>query len=294
MTQNTQFNNYDEFKAAIVALGEDNVLMFKLTPMLASEILAHDPVNREIRPGNLAKLEREMREGAWQTMKAPPMRFFNDGRLADGQHRCRAAVNTDVTITALAGIIDNTIGLDEGASRSLVDYLILDHGLAKPKAAIVAAVVSALCESKAPNNRELLKTFNGDQAFILETATKAMDLVADKTATFTRIFKPVWLAVWRARSIKRKGEEQPFVDQFMEDVVNDGVTAPQGSPRRALAELIHKQMTDGHRESSLTNKKATEWFYKALDSIHEGKVRNILTVRPRRRPRQQKAAAPAA
>ena len=87
------FGSFEELKQALVTLGpEDNIAAVRLTPELAAEILAHDPVNRKVRIHNLNKLRREIEGGHWDPRKCTPLRFLPTIRLADeldGRHTRR-------------------------------------------------------------------------------------------------------------------------------------------------------------------------------------------------------------
>jgi len=148
------FSSFEELKAALVALGpEENLAAVRLTPELAADILAHDPVNRKVRSSNLLKLKREIEGGYWDPRKSTPMRFLPGARLADGQHRCRAVVETNIAIVLSICIVPDTVGVDEGAARTLVDHLQLSHNLDEARATLASVVTKALCHVVAAGNR---------------------------------------------------------------------------------------------------------------------------------------------
>jgi hypothetical protein len=274
------FTNFAELKTALTALGaEDHLAAVSLTPELAADILSHDPVNRKIRTGNLAKLKREIEGGFWDARKCTAMRFLPSGRMADGQHRCRAVVETNLPITVSMTVIPDTVGVDEGAGRTLTDHLQLAYGLDEIQANLASGVTKVLCHVYAPGNREWLEFFKEHKDFILESVSKPLGWLNDQAAVVASIFKPSVITTMRARAIVESHEPAESVDELLYDAINAGKTAPEGSARQALAKQFYEAM-----ESAFTNRKAKrrdmmKWLLAALHGIRENKVRNILTVK---------------
>lgn len=96
---------------------------FKVTPKIAAAWLAKNTANRKMRPGVLEKYTADMTTCRWTPCPAPIV-FYEDGSLADGQHRLQAIILSDTTQTfdiwrdfpRGAGI-----NIDTGLSRTLVD-----------------------------------------------------------------------------------------------------------------------------------------------------------------------------
>jgi len=275
------FVSFDELKTALGALGaEDMLTAVLLTPELATEILSHDPVNRKVRGSNLAKLKREIEGGHWDPRKSTPLRFLPSLRLADGQHRCRAVIETNTAVVISVCIVPDTVGVDEGAGRTLVDHLQLSHGLDEAHAAIAAVVTKSLCHIAAAGNREYLAFYEAHKAFIRECAEKPIAWVADQLPAIAVIFKPQVLATIRARAIFEKHEPAESVDQLLTDAINNGMTAPEGSPRRALAKQLFDAMQLAFSSKKTTKRKdMLNWVLTALKLEREGVIRNILTAK---------------
>lgn len=99
---------------------------------------------RWLRKGRLLAMERNMRAGKWFFI-GDPIRFDNDGRLIDGQHRLTALVAADMTLPfAIVNLPDEARAvIDTGSARSLGDLLTLgDHIGGKVLAAIVRRVLT--------------------------------------------------------------------------------------------------------------------------------------------------------
>lgn len=274
------FASFEELKTALAGLGPEDILAaVTLTPALATDILSHDPVNRKLRSGNLAKLERDIREGFWDARKAGPVRFLPTLRLADGQHRCRAVVNTETAIVVSMCIVPDTVGCDEGSGRTLADHLELSYGFDNASASLAAVVTKAICHVYAAGNRDFLKFFEQHQPFITECAEKPQTWLADQKPNVMRAFKPSVLAMLRARAIAENNEPAESVDQLLYDAINDGTTAPEGSPRRALAKQFSEAMYAAASAKKPKRSDVLKWLLAALKYEREGILKNILTAK---------------
>ncbi len=114
-----------------------------LTPPMAEVLLALNTNNRTFKEVKLAQLIRDISEGRWQ-FNGTAIQIRKDGVLGDGQHRCRAVVDTGVSILTKVGFglepeaIDT---LDIGAARTPGDIASL-HGIEDPM--MTAAVARLL------------------------------------------------------------------------------------------------------------------------------------------------------
>lgn len=287
------FDTFDALKTALLTHGQDEApLVVMLTPELAQDILNHDPVNRKIRTGNLHKLEREIRGGHWALSKCTPIRFLPSGRMADGQHRCRAVIAAGVAVPVYMLIVADTLGIDEGANRTLVDHLQLGAGLDQTIADLVSSVTKALCHVSSASNRDYLTFYQEHKEFILECAQKAHDWVADQQPSVAAVFKPSMLAVLRARAIREANEPAASVDELLYDAINAGATAPDGSPRQALARQFWQAMQDTFKTRKAKPRDILKWFLAAIRFARDHQVKNILTARlPGEKRRRMKKAA---
>ena len=277
MQPNT-FASFDELKAALGL--EEYLAAVHLSPELATDILAHDPVNRKVRNGNLAKIKREIEGGYWDPRKSTPLRFLPTLRLADGQHRCRAVLETGITIVIAVCIVPDTVGVDEGAARTLVDHLQLSHNLDEAHAQLASVVTKALCHVAAAGNRDYLAFYQQHEDFIRDCAEKPLAWLGDQQPSVAAVFKPAVLGSLRARAIFENSEPAESVDQLLLDAINGGATAPEGSPRRALAKQLFDAMQEAFtRKKAVKRKDMLEWVLAALRFEREGVLKNILTAR---------------
>jgi hypothetical protein len=275
-----QFTTFESLKLALLTRGQDEIpLVVMLTPELAQDILNHDPVNRKIRTGNLLKLEREIRGQHWDLNKCTPIRFLPSGRMADGQHRCRAVIATGIAVLVYMVVVPDTVGVDEGANRTLVDHLQLGAGLDEPIANLVSPVIKALCHVPSAGNRDYLTFYQEHKEFILECAQKAHEWIADQQPSVAAVFKPPMLAVLRARAIREAHEPAVSVDELLYDAINAGATAPDGSPRQALARQFWQAMQDAFKTRKAKPRDILRWFLTAIRFARDHQVKNILTAR---------------
>lgn len=94
-----------------------------ITPSKAEQLLNRNTINRKLREGVVEKYASDMRAGLWTECTAP-IAFYEDGELADGQHRLFAIVESGKgqTFPVIRGI-QRVAGLniDTGFGRTLLD-----------------------------------------------------------------------------------------------------------------------------------------------------------------------------
>lgn len=114
--------------------------LIDLTPALAESLLAKNPRNRKFSGANYGTVKRAIERGEW-LVNGEAIKVSENGYILDGQHRCRAVVETGITIRTfiIEGLPDETQDtMDTGKSRSLGDILAI-HGEAN--ATSLAALV---------------------------------------------------------------------------------------------------------------------------------------------------------
>jgi hypothetical protein len=288
-----EFHTYEDLVKALNALTPDDILpSVSLTPALAEAILAHDPVNRDLRKANVEKLKREITGGFWDHRKSSLMRFLeSDGRLSDGQHRCRAVLEAGQAIIVHMATAPDTIGMDQGATRTLADQLRIHANISdKVQRDLASTVTKRLCPTQNANDRELITFFETNKAFILECVMKPIEWLADKEPAVMAVMKPSLFAVTRAMEIHLYEQPPTEVDELLEDIINAGVTAPEGSPRREAAKQIWDAMQSAFTKRGPKQKDVLKWVQVALEQKRKGSVKNIMLARFSRKGRRKKAA----
>lgn len=94
-----------------------------ITPAKAERYLNKNKANRHLRSGVAERYASDMKAGRWT--KCPvPIAFYEDGDIADGQHRLFAIVDSGASISFLVvrGLSrEDGLNLDTGVGRTLVD-----------------------------------------------------------------------------------------------------------------------------------------------------------------------------
>lgn len=95
-----------------------------IKPEVAKYILDEcNTSNRSVRRGNLALLERCLKEGQWKFI-SDTISFASDGTLTNGQHRLTACANVGKPIDVIVAFgVEKSSAIDTGAKRSFSDNL---------------------------------------------------------------------------------------------------------------------------------------------------------------------------
>lgn len=94
-----------------------------ITPELASALLLHNKNNRNLRPMLVRQYAEDMRQGNFH-MTHQGIAFYENGDLADGQHRLHAIVESGVSVWLQVTIGEKVTGhIDIGAKRTELDAL---------------------------------------------------------------------------------------------------------------------------------------------------------------------------
>jgi len=95
----------------------------RITPARAEKMLNRNCSNRELRTGLVEKYARDMANEKW-TQCPSPIAVYEDGDIADGQHRLWAIVESGVgqTFIVARGLTrEDGLNIDMGLNRTLVD-----------------------------------------------------------------------------------------------------------------------------------------------------------------------------
>ena len=123
--------------------------VMEISPSLAAMWLATNKNNRFPSKPHQRKLENDMKAGHW-VVNGEAIKFDQDGNLLDGQHRLRAVVAADVTISSLVVMGVPAVAfvtMDTGRPRSLSDVLTLNGYRASPAKLASGVRMAMLLES---------------------------------------------------------------------------------------------------------------------------------------------------
>lgn len=122
-----------------------SITVERVTPAKAERMLNSNNSNRALKPGLVEKYAADMTAGKWTRCTAPIV-FYDDGDVADGQHRLWAIVESGTTqeFTIHRGL-DRASGLniDTGRNRDLIDAVRIsgiDEGVSKKLVTIARAI----------------------------------------------------------------------------------------------------------------------------------------------------------
>lgn len=96
-----------------------------LTPVLAGLLLERNEHNRPVSEVNLDRVKRDIAAGRWE-FNGEAIIVSKDGKLNNGQHRCRAVVETgrSIPIVIVFGPArDTRMTLDQGVTRTVGHFL---------------------------------------------------------------------------------------------------------------------------------------------------------------------------
>lgn len=125
-----------------------------VSPLTAERWLNENNTNRSLRPGVVEQYAADMRNGRW-TQCAAPIAFYDDGDLADGQHRLYAIIesNTSQRFVILRGLArSDGLNIDTGLNRTVVDAARIS-GADQHVSNILIAVARAMATGQASTGR---------------------------------------------------------------------------------------------------------------------------------------------
>jgi len=98
-----------------------------ITPDDAKRMLVRNSVNRSLSISRVKQYAEDMRSDRWQN-NGESIKFYEDGSLADGQHRLNAIVIADKSIftTVIYGLPMTVTIHDRGRNRDVTDQMVLD------------------------------------------------------------------------------------------------------------------------------------------------------------------------
>lgn len=97
--------------------------LVKVTPDMARNMLSSNPINRRISERAVSDLSKAILNNDWQ-ITHQGIAFYEDGSLADGQHRLTAVIKANVPVHMMItkGLAkDAAMSIDSGRRRSLID-----------------------------------------------------------------------------------------------------------------------------------------------------------------------------
>jgi len=140
-------------------MSDENEGYENITPKVATKYLNANTLNRPLKPGHVERLASDMKAGAWTKCLAP-IAFYEDGSLADGQHRLWAIVESGVTVRfRVVRELPKEAGvnIDTGIIRTVVDVARL-QGVDSNANTQVAAVARGVEDGMGTSGRRSVRS----------------------------------------------------------------------------------------------------------------------------------------
>lgn len=133
-----------------------------ITPSRAQQYLNRNKSNRKLRDGIVEKYADDMKTGKW-TVCPVPIAFYEDGDVADGQHRLWAIIESDTPqkFPIARGLSrEDGLNIDTGLGRSVVDNARisgLDQDLSNELLSVARSLQDGQRNSKSLSNAQKLE-----------------------------------------------------------------------------------------------------------------------------------------
>lgn len=245
------------------------MVLEKIGPERAKELLGKNDMNRTVRRRHVAYLADEMAAGRWKTT-THALGVMADGTLLDGQHRLLAVVASGAEIeTWVAYGVEPDVQevLDNNAPRSVADQLSLIDGLSAAKAKTCVA-------------RNLVSIMVGFQTVKLSVAVTRQ--VVDEFATeldvvlaAVRGFRPAhrgWVVAGLTFALAGAPELEAFVHQ-----VGGGQMLRSSDPAKAVRDWL---VNGGPHITNTYRRPAIEALFNAALKARAGKDVTVMRKGP--------------
>jgi len=113
-----------------------------ITPERAKELLANNPINRDVNKANLLFLKKQLTDGKW-LLNGETIKVASDGTLLDGQHRLIACAESGIPMPSLfiANVQKETMHtIDTGRNRRGCDVVSMYLGKEQKYSSKIASV----------------------------------------------------------------------------------------------------------------------------------------------------------
>lgn len=215
-----------------------------LTPVLARLLLERNTDNRPISEVGLERIKRDIERNHWQ-FNGEPIIIAKDGQLNDGQHRCRAVVETGVPVRMVIVFgpqRDSRLTLDQGVTRTVGHYLtMLGHTDSNALASVGNNIFSYQNLGYLSTNGRDRATKSECRDLVEETKgiAESLSFVSRKGAAAISSRSTLAFVHW---ALSRKAGERA-ANSFMSKLLS-GANLPKGSPilyaRNRLIEIKGK------------------------------------------------------
>lgn len=210
-----------------------------VTPQIAESFLEKNTKNRKIDWNVVHSYAEMMRRGEWQLMPEG-ISFYEDGSMRNGQHRCRAVIESGMTVRmdVAYGVPNESVICDNQKPRSLQNYCQLSGYSAALSTKAISTLVTTLFYQRAGRMKigEATKLkFIRDEAEYLEKAYHMFCAGSRRIANRAPVSAAIYCAL-------RCGVSESVIKRFIE-VAESGFQ--QGEHESAAIVLRNKIMKLG-------------------------------------------------
>lgn len=247
--------NIKEIFASELILTQKTVV----TPEVAKSILENcNTNNRPIKRNNVDFLVREMKNGSWH-FDGSPIRFLQDGTLADGQHRLLAIVESGVPqeMLFLLGLPSEAVkSIDICAKRTAKDNLIINTGLNYQNS--IMGAINQACGGAVST----IRLSTNDQEKFIKKYKRYVDLIASLGNVKKITIAPVLGAILKALIA---GENEQTVRDFCTVLLGNKIfdLTPGEASVRTLRDKLLATLYTRTRDTNQSAMKITERVFVA-------------------------------
>ena len=233
-----------------------------LTPQLAQQLLSSQNHNRNIKRDLIDRLARDIREGRWQ-LNAQPILVDSEGHLGDGQHRCRAVLQAEMTVQVVVthGIAPTAFAtLDSGRSRTPGDVLSLKGEKSTGNLSAALNLVSLDKRDSMKRNRWSEAATNSEREQLRQQHPEIRDSVTrcEKAKTVVSVGILAYVH-WRGRQVAERA-----ADDFVE-ALTTGANLSEDNPAFVLRETLLRNK--GSRNKKLQRPVIVAYTIKAFNAF---------------------------
>lgn len=260
------------------ALDSGNPAKIKITPGMATTILSEcNETNRQIRKIWAESLANDIMGDMWRD-NGDTVSFYEDGMLADGQHRLSAITmaNKSIDVIVTGGITKEAMLTKDTGHQRTADSALAMYGYQDARE--LATVAKHIYQWKhygkpggtAPTHMQLKLYVDQYEGSITEATQGAMDFLQDRPKKLT--LGDIGPMLWKA---KDRGYDPDTLRLFLSDVI-DGTSTSDRTPEAQVTKALDAAYSKKHAMSALRRVgmcvKAFNLHIEGKESVSPGSV----------------------